>query len=495
MKRALGQLRRRRCGERMPQQALRRHHDERQRIGLEQQRLAPQQMEVLRRRRAVGDAHVGVGGGVEEALEPRARVVRPLAFVAVGQQQHQRRRHAPLRAARGHVFVEDDLRAVDEVAVLRFPQHQTRRLLQVVAELEADARVFGQRAVADFERRLCLRQRLQRECAPRRSPRRDTRAWRWLKVPRSTSSPVNRIGTRVGEDRRHRELFRCGPVDRSAPTATANIALRRSRPRSSLRCTVKPSGTRHQRCVDRLQRIKRARRCAPSWRRRLAAPPAPAGRSPVPVAPTRTRCSSSVIRDCTSASALSCVIAPASTSVFAYCSRTVGMRGDDLIDLRLRERRLVALVVAVLPIADEVDQVIQLESLAIGDGEPRRFDARDRIVGVDVRDRHLEAARQAAGVAGAERLLGIGREAELIVGDDVNDAANVVALEAREVERLGDDALSGKSGIAVNQNRQDLALVDDRRARPVGASSPRRAPCRSAPGRPLRDGSGWAASR
>jgi hypothetical protein len=37
--------------------------------------------------------------------------------------------------------------------------------------------------------------------------------------------------------------------------------------------------------------------------------------------------------------------------------------GDDLINLRLRESRLVALVVAVLPVANEIDQVIQLEAL------------------------------------------------------------------------------------------------------------------------------------
>ena len=70
--------------------------------------------------------HVGVGGGLQEALEPRARMLGPLPFVAVRQQQHQRRRQAPLGSARGDELVEDDLRAVDEVAVLRFPQHQAR---------------------------------------------------------------------------------------------------------------------------------------------------------------------------------------------------------------------------------------------------------------------------------------------------------------------------------------------------------------------------------
>jgi hypothetical protein len=73
----------------MPQQALRRQHDERQRVGLEQQRLPAQQVKVLRRGRAVGDAHVEVGGELQEALDARARVIRPLPFVAVGQQEDQ----------------------------------------------------------------------------------------------------------------------------------------------------------------------------------------------------------------------------------------------------------------------------------------------------------------------------------------------------------------------------------------------------------------------
>ena len=70
-------------------------------------RLAPQQVEVLRRRRAVRDAHVDVGGQLQEPFRPRARVVRPLAFVAVRQQQHERRLLPPLGAGRQHELVED----------------------------------------------------------------------------------------------------------------------------------------------------------------------------------------------------------------------------------------------------------------------------------------------------------------------------------------------------------------------------------------------------
>ena len=72
------------------------------------------------------------------------------------------------------------------------------------------------------------------------------------------------------------------------------------------------------------------------------------------------------------------------------------VRGDLLVHQRLRERRLVALVVAVAAVADQVDEEVALEPRAVRERQPRRLDARYRIVGVDVDDRDLEAARQAA---------------------------------------------------------------------------------------------------
>jgi hypothetical protein len=73
----------------MSQQALRRQHDQRQRIGFEQRCLATEEVEELRGGRAVGEAHVHVGRELEETLGPRARMIGPLPFVAVRQQQHQ----------------------------------------------------------------------------------------------------------------------------------------------------------------------------------------------------------------------------------------------------------------------------------------------------------------------------------------------------------------------------------------------------------------------
>ncbi len=95
----LAQLGERRGRTRMAEQALGRHDHQRARVVLEQRGLAAQQMEVLGRGGAVGDADVVVGGELQEALEACAGVLGPLALVAVRQQEHQRGRLGPLGAA------------------------------------------------------------------------------------------------------------------------------------------------------------------------------------------------------------------------------------------------------------------------------------------------------------------------------------------------------------------------------------------------------------
>ncbi len=151
---------------RVPEKALWRQHDERQGVDREQRRLTSQQVEELRGGRAVGDADVDVRSQLQESLRPRARMIGPLTFEAVRQQQHKRRTEPPLPARGDDELVDHDLRAVDEVAVLRFPDHEPRRLLDVVAVLESDDGVLGEGAVVDLEGGARLRQRLQRHVDP-----------------------------------------------------------------------------------------------------------------------------------------------------------------------------------------------------------------------------------------------------------------------------------------------------------------------------------------
>ena len=118
----------------------------------------------------------------------------------------------------------------------------------------------------------------------------------------------------------------------------------------------------------------------------------------------------------------------------------------------LREGRLVALVVPVAPVADEVDDDVAFESPPEREREPDRRQRGLRVVCVDVDDRGVEALREVARVARRAPVGGIGRESDLVVRDQVERAAGGVAEKPLEVQRLGDDPLGGERRVA--------ALVD-----------------------------------
>ncbi len=70
-------------------------------------------------------------------------------------------------------------------------------------------------------------------------------------------------------------------------------------------------------------------------------------------------------------------------------------------------------------------------------------------------DRCLHGLGDVGGVEAGSGVGGGGREPDLVVDDDVHRAAGVVALELGEVQRLGDHALAGEGGVAVDQHRED----------------------------------------
>ena len=118
------------------------------------QHLTPQAVKELRRRREIDDLHVVFGAEQEKALEPRARVLGPLALHAVRQQHDQAAQALPFVFGRGDELVDDHLGDVDEVAELRFPANQGVRRVERVAPFEAEDADFGKRAVVDLKVRL-----------------------------------------------------------------------------------------------------------------------------------------------------------------------------------------------------------------------------------------------------------------------------------------------------------------------------------------------------
>ncbi len=133
--------------------------------------------------------------------------------------------------------------------------------------------------------------------------------------------------------------------------------------------------------------------------------------------------------------------------------------GDRRGEQRLRVRGLVLLVVAVPAVADEIDDDVVAEALAVRHREADRRDRRLGIVGVHVDDRNVEAFRKVARVARRAAVRGIGGEADLVVRDDVQRAAGRVAGKTLEIQCLSNFALAGERSVTVDEHRQRDARV------------------------------------
>src|SRR5438552_2640777 len=146
---AFGELSERRHGGLVPQQAFRAHDD--QRLAKVAHQLPAQQMEDLRRSGRHADLHVVLGAELQIALRPRRRMLGPLPFVPVRQEQGESADAAPFDFAGGDELIDDDLRAVGEIAELRLPDHQPVGLRRRIAVLESEHRFFGQYRIDDLE--------------------------------------------------------------------------------------------------------------------------------------------------------------------------------------------------------------------------------------------------------------------------------------------------------------------------------------------------------
>ena len=109
--------------------------------------LAAQDVEIIGRRGAVGHLHVVFGAHLQEALKPGRGMLRPLALIAMRQQADEARHAQPFALAGGNELVEHHLRAIGEIAELRFPEGERVGLGQRIAIFEAKHRLFREHGV------------------------------------------------------------------------------------------------------------------------------------------------------------------------------------------------------------------------------------------------------------------------------------------------------------------------------------------------------------
>ena len=255
-------------------------------------------------------------------------------------------------------LVDDDLRAVGEIAELRLPDHQRLRVGEAVAVFEADHRGFRQRAVDDLERRLALADVVDRDVArfgllidQHRVAMRERAAAAVL-----AGQPDMRA---LGAQRADRQRLGGRPVD-----ALAGSRSRRASPRAAGRSCGSGES-------PRAPSRARARPRAASRAATAGVAAAVVDRAPVRARPRRLRASPPCSGGSSSA-ASNWVSRSATNSArhrfdLGLAQHALGdeplgielprrrMARDRAVHQRLREGRLVALVMAVAAIAEQVD--------------------------------------------------------------------------------------------------------------------------------------------
>ena len=133
--------------------------------------------------------------------------------------------------------------------------------------------------------------------------------------------------------------------------------------------------------------------------------------------------------------------------------------GNALVHERLGERRLVGLVVARLSVADDVDDNVALELGTPVSGKlADEVDSLD-IVTVDVEDGGIDGLGDVRAVGGGTSEARISGETNLVVHNNVNGTAGLVAGEGVEAHGLVDNTLSSKRSITVKQHTHGRAKV------------------------------------
>src|SRR5947209_7038591 len=124
---------------------------------------------------------------------------------------------------------------------------------------------------------------------------------------------------------------------------------------------------------------------------------------------------------------------------------------DLLVENRLGDGGIVDFAVTVAPIADKIDDDIGAKLVAVLGRHPGYADDGVYIFSVDVEDGNGLAARDASCEACRMFLVVVRSESEKIVGNYVDGPADGVPAEVRVIHGFGEDALSGKGRIAVDE--------------------------------------------
>ena len=106
----------------------------------------------------------------------------------------------------------------------------------------------------------------------------------------------------------------------------------------------------------------------------------------------------------------------------------VWMLSDDVVELRLREFWFVALVVAVLAVAQKIDEDVAVKSLAVFHGNFNGSNYRLDVVTVDMENRTKCCFGNVCTIGRGAPVEVVGGKANLVVDDNMDGSAGSVAV-------------------------------------------------------------------
>ncbi len=133
-----------------------------------------------------------------------------------------------------------------------------------------------------------------------------------------------------------------------------------------------------------------------------------------------------------------------------------GMVLDGFIEKRLGDGWIIDFAVAVTAITDHVHHNITAELVTIFEGHAAHAQDSIHVFGIYVKNGNILAAGNLSGETRGVQFIGRCSEADQIIDDDMDGAANRIAGQVGVIQRLREDALARESAITMHQQRKVL---------------------------------------
>ncbi len=440
----------------MAQQRLRRHHH--QRTAHTAQRLTTQHMVNLCRGGRYANLHVLLSAQLQIAFQTRGGVLRALPFVAVRQQHHQTAHPAPFLFARGDELINHHLRAVGEVAELRFPDGQRTRLCGGVTVFERQHGFFRQHRVPDAELALAVVHMLQRGIG---------RTVALVMDNRVTVEEGAATGVFTGQA--HRNAFvNQGGISQVFSAAPIEQLLAGGH-QLAIAVDFRYTGLHFDTFRHRTDAFSQLLQTFRIHFIRIALVPlvVEVGRPGKGVHIHRTpllyHAFAGIQRIAVKVNLLSRVFQRRNFLLLQLVSIDFA-RGRMLFDFLVHQRlgcaRLVGFVMAVTAVAHQVDKDIAFEGITEIQRQTGNESNGFRVIRVNVENRRLNHLTDIGTVWRRTRIQRVGGgKANLVVDNDTHGTADFVTAGFRHVQGFLNHALAGNGGVAVDGNRQNFVAA------------------------------------